>query len=155
MKIKRGLLFCLAVIVMFSMVILYGCRNVIRMDSAEVIETNWDVEMPEGAKEIFYKSSGASFLGDGERYSVYECEDDDSIEKSFEWKDDKDKFIVEGFEDVIHKIRSYEDGDIPKEYVPNLSGEFLYYYKELEDNSKLYIIHIPKENRIYISENIF
>lgn len=154
MSKKRGLLSGLAVLVLLSAGILYGCRDVIITDPVDIIQSNWDIEMPKGAKEILYESSNASFLGDGERYSVYECEDEDSIRNSFEWKDDKSKLIVEGFEDVINKIRGYEDGEIPDEYVPDLTRDFLYYYKKLEDNSKIYIIYIPGDGNIYISEDI-
>lgn len=155
MNKRWDMLLGLTVIVLLSASILYVSRDIIITDPVDIIQSNWDIEMPKDTKEIFYKSSGASLLGDGERYSVYECEDEDSIINSFQWKDDKSSLVVEGFEEVIDKIRGYVGSKIPKEYVPDLNGDFLYYYKELEDNSKIYIIYIPGVSKIYISENIF
>lgn len=123
-------------------------------DPVEIIKTNWDIELPKNSKEVFYESSGGSFLGDGEKYSVYECEDEESISMAFDWKSDKDKSIIEGFQDVIHKIKSYKNTEIPDEFIPDLSEDFVYYYKQLEDNSKIYIIHIDEDSKIYISEDI-
>ena len=155
MNNKWSVLLGLTVIVLFSASILYVSRDVIITDPVDIIELNWDLEMPKCAKEIFYKSSGVSLLGDGERYSVYECEEEDYIRSSFQWKDDKSSLIVEGFKEVIYKIRGYGGSEIPKEYTPDLNRDFLSYYKGLEDNSKIYIIYIPGVSKIYISENIF
>lgn len=154
MKKKRGLLLGLGVMIVLSASILYGCRDLIITDPVDITQSNWDIEMPKGAKQIFYESSEVSFLGDGEKYSVYECEDENSIRNSFDWQDDKSKLMSEGFKTIIHKIRAYEGTEIPDEYVPDLTGEFLYYYKKLEDNSKIYIIYVPGESKIYISEDI-
>lgn len=155
MNNKRRLLLGLLSILALSVWILYGCSSVIMTDPIEVIESNWEIKLPKNAREIFYESSDISFLGDGERYSVYECKDETTIINLFDWKDDKSKIIVSGFEEVIHKIRSYKDTEIHNEYVPDLTRDFFYFHKELEDNSKIYIIHIPGENKIYISEEIF
>lgn len=155
MNNKWSVLLGLTIIVLFSASILYVSRDVIITDPVDIIQSNWDLEMPKSAKELFYKSSGVSILGDGERYSVYECEEEDYIRNSFQWKDDKSSPVVEGFKEVIYKIRGYGDNKIPKVYIPDLNKDFLYYYKELEDNSKIYIIYIPGVSNIYISENIF
>ncbi|MGL5694782.1 MAG: hypothetical protein ACRCXA_11935 [Peptostreptococcaceae bacterium] len=151
MSKKRGLWFNLGLIVLFSVLIFFRCSII---DSVEIIRINWDIELPKNSKEIFYESSEVNFLGDGEKYSVYKCEDEKSISVALDWKDDENKEIVDGFKDVIHSIKSYEGTKIPDEYIPNLTNGFLYYHKVLDDNSKIYIMYIPGDSRIYISEDI-
>ena len=45
----------------------------------------------EGGKEIYYTDSGANFHGDGQRYSVYKYDNEETISNAFEWKNKKDK----------------------------------------------------------------
>lgn len=94
MNNKWSVLLGLTVIVLFSASILYVSRDVIITDPVDIIQSNWDLEMPKSAKELFYKSSGVSILGDGERYSVYECEEEDYIRNSFQWKEDNSKIYI-------------------------------------------------------------
>ncbi|MGL5327721.1 MAG: hypothetical protein ACRDD7_00540 [Peptostreptococcaceae bacterium] len=155
MNKKRGLWLVLGLILLCLVGVLYSCSDAIITDPVEIIKTNWDIDLPKNSKEIFHESSGGSFLGDGEKYSVYECEDEKSISVSFDWKYDEDKDVVDGFEDVIHKIKSYENTEIPDEFIPDLDKDFVYYYKKLDDNSKIYIILIDGDNKLYISEDIF
>ena len=61
------------------------------LDSKDVIYENWHVSLPEGGKEIYYTDSGANFHGDGQRYSVYKYDNEETISNAFEWKNKKDK----------------------------------------------------------------
>ncbi len=65
------------------------------LDSKDVIYENWHVRLPEGGKEIYYTDSGANFHGDGQRYSVYKYDNEETISNAFEWKNKKDKNIEE------------------------------------------------------------
>ena len=56
------------------------------LDSKDVIYENWHVRLPEGGKEIYYTDSGANFHGDGQRYSVYKYDNEETISNAFEWK---------------------------------------------------------------------
>lgn len=111
------------------------------------ININWKIDLPSKYDEIYYKDSGSSFLGDGERYAIFQYETLDEVKNVIEWKT-KDNSI-EGY---ITKI--LENLEVPKENYPNFNNDFIYYHKLKEDNSQMYIILNSELNRIYIVEHI-
>ena len=125
------------------------------LDSKDVIYENWHVRLPEGGKEIYYTDSGANFHGDGQRYSVYKYDNEETISNAFEWKNKKDKNIEEEIKEVLQYLKE-ENVKIPEKYKIDFNKKYKYRTKiDDHDDSKLYLIYIIDEKRIYIVENIY
>lgn len=52
---------------------------------SDIIYENWGIELSESCEEIYYNHRGESPHGDGEHYSVFECDDFEMGNKNFEW----------------------------------------------------------------------
>lgn len=112
-----------------------------------IIKSNWQIELPSGYKVIYSCDSGDSFLGDGQRYHVFEYKENSNIDKTLNWKSDKDINIES---DVFKIISSL---DTPDEYLPKFEEHYKYYYQTESYGSKLYIILSENKDIIYIIEN--
>lgn len=120
-----------------------------------MIYENWHVRLPEGGKEIYYTDSGANFHGDGQRYSVYKYDNEETISNAFEWKNKKDKNIEEEIKEVLQYLKE-ENVKIPEKYKIDFNKKYKYIIKiDDHDDSKLYLIYISDEKRIYVIENIY
>ena len=113
-----------------------------------IINMNWNINLPREYKESFYIDSGESFLGDGQRYSIFQYNTLDEINNVVEWKA-KDNHIKN------YVINILEELEVSKEYYPDFNSDFKYYYKMDEDKSKIYIILNSDLKKVYIAENIF
>lgn len=122
--------------------------------SDDVIYENWNIRLPQNGEEIYYTDSGDSFHGDGIRYSVYKYSSGEIVDNAFQWNDKKDKNMEEEIKEVVENLKE-EDGEISEEYKINFSKRYEYIRKDKDDNSKLYLIHIIDENRIYVIEDIY
>ena len=112
------------------------------------LNSNWNIKLPREYEEIYYKYSGASFLGDGEKYSIFQYNNLDQIKNTMEWENGNNN-EVENFSEKI-----LNDLEIPKEYYPELNEDFLYYKKIKDDNSQICIILNEELKRAYILEYI-
>lgn len=102
--------------------------------------------MPREYEEIYHTDSGASFHGDGQRYSIFEYKSLDEINSLLEWKHKNDNikpFIMS----ILRKL------EVPKEYYPDFNDDFSYYYEVQEDKSEIYIILNSSLKKVYIVEN--
>lgn len=131
-----------------------GLKDVIFTDCLDIICLNWDLKLTKGSKEIYHQTSPSSFLGDGEKYHVFEYTDSD-ISNLVTWQYSKNTSISSEFEDTIVLIQESSNIEIPKEYLPNLNQDYKFYKAIKYDSSKLYIVHIENTNKVYILENIF
>lgn len=113
-----------------------------------IINSNWELNLPRNYEEIYYKDSGPSFNGDGERYSIFQYENLDEINNSIEWQE-KNSSIEINMISVLRKL------EVPEKYYPDFKINFKCYHYEREDNSKIYIILDTNLNKIYTVENIF
>lgn len=125
------------------------------LDSEDVIYENWHIRLPEGGEEIYYTDSGASFHGDGVRYSVYKYENKETISNAFNWNNKKDKNMEEEVKDVLQSLKE-DNVKIPEKYKIDFNKKYKYIRKiDDYDDSKLYLIYIIDEKRIYVVENIY
>lgn len=115
---------------------------------AEVIKANWDVSLPSGYKQIYEKDSGPSFLGDGERYHIFTYKHAERVNHYVDWNDKKNTL----FEDEVSKILS--SLDVPKEYYPDFQKDYKCYFTKNYDSSKLYIIFVEDESKVYVAEDM-
>ena len=100
------------------------------LDSKDVIYENWHVRLPEGGKEIYYTDSGANFHGDGQRYSVYKYDNEETISNAFEWKNKKDKNIEEEIKEVLQYLKE-ENVKIPEKYKIDFNKKYKYIAKAM------------------------
>lgn len=128
-------------------------NGVLFRDSEDVIYENWNIRLPQNGEEIYYTDSGASFHGDGERYSVYEYGNKEIINNVFDWKSKKDEDMERKVKEVLEKLE--EDVNISEEYKIDFNKKYEYIRKAKNDNSELYLIHIIEENKIYVIEEIY
>lgn len=113
-----------------------------------VININWNLDLPRNYEEIYYKDSGPSFNGDGERYSIFKYENLEEINDAVDWKE-KNSSIETNVLNILRKLK------VPEEYYPNNNSNCKYYYYIEEDNFKIYMILDINLNKIYIVEDIF
>lgn len=115
---------------------------------SNILSENWNLKISENYEQVYSKDSGESFLGDGKRYHVFKYNDNEVINKNFDWKSEKNLDI----ELQIQKILN--DLDINKEQYPNFIENYKY-YESIDHTSKLYIIYFENEGIVYIIEDIY
>ena len=112
------------------------------------INVNWNLDLPRNYEEIYYKDSGPSFNGDGERYSIFRYKNLEEINVAVDWKE-KNSSIETNVVNILRKLK------VPEEYYPNYNSNCKYYCYIEEDNSKICMILDINLNKIYIVEDIF
>lgn len=140
----------LSVIITITLILTISTIIMIKEENRyyHIINMNWNINLPREYKEIFYIDSGESFLGDGQRYSIFQYNTLDEINSTIEWKDKVD-YIEDYVVDILEEL------EVSKEYYPDFNSDFKYYYKMDEDKSKIYIILNSDLKKVYIAENIF
>lgn len=139
-----GIIGIITVIMLISSVIITKEQNLYY----HAINMNWNLNLPRNYEEIYYKDSGPSFNGDGERYSIFKYENLEEVNYLIDWQDKNNSIEI----NMISILRKLE---VPEEYYPNYNSNFKYYYYMKEDNSTIYMILDINLNKIYIVEDIF
>lgn len=114
----------------------------------EIIKANWEISLPNGYKEIYEKDSGASFLGDGQRYHIFRYKDIEAVNECIEWYVGTNVVVKTEVEEVLEGL------DVPEDMWPNLTTEYKYYSKLKLDSSRLYLIFNEELKELYIVEDI-
>ena len=94
-------------------------------------------------RQFYYTDSGASFHGDGYRYSIFSCKKPEVI-----WERENTVFNYKEFLDDV-----YKELPVPEEKKVNLF-ECSYYYQIAEDGSKLLLMYDNECMRLYSIEEI-
>jgi len=134
------------VIVVVIGLFFYGCLNNNNYDT--IIYQNWSIHLPKSYQEVYSKDSGSSFLGDGERYHVFQYNKLSDIKESLVWENTRNSIM----ESEILKITEYLD--VLDEYIPNFENEYNYFIK-YENYSTIYLILIEDSKLLYIIEDIY
>jgi len=116
---------------------------------AEIINMNWSIKLPSAYKEIYSVESEASFHGDGERYHIFEYKNEEKINLSLNWENNKNLAMESTIEKVLNTL------NISKENMPNFQSKYKYYTEEKSDSSKIYLIFVNDMKRLYIIEDIY
>lgn len=124
--------------VFFLICILSGC-----VSSAILLERNWNIDLPSDIEEIYYTDSGASFHGDGYRYSIFSCKKPEVI-----WENEKPEF---NYKELLNDV--YRELSVPEEKRVKLF-EGSYYYQIADDGSKLLLIYDNECMKLYSIEEI-
>jgi len=104
--------------------------------------------LPLEYEEMYSIDSGPSFLGDGQRYHIFEYANKDEIEEVLNWQSGKNIIMESSIISILKALK------VPDEYIPKLERDYKYYFKTKNDSSMLYIIFSEEANRIYIVEDI-
>ena len=155
-KIFKILLIFISIILIFvvllfsQMIFTLMSNGMLFLGGDDVIYENWNIRLPQSGKEIYYITGEPSFHGDGPRFSVYEYDDEEIIDSSFDWKDKKNTNVEDEINNILKILDEYND--VPKEYIPNLEKSYKYLTNSKEDGSDIYLIYVTGENRIYVIE---
>lgn len=141
-----------AAIVIVLFIIIFGLPIIryVRWNSAysNIIKNNWGIELSKQYKEIYSLDSGPSFHGDGERYHIFQYDDNKHVSPFLVWQGENDLYIEEKVKNIIINL------NVPEKYTPDFSRKYNYYYKTDTDSSKIYILFFHESNRLYIIEQI-
>lgn len=115
---------------------------------SNIVNSNWNIELPKENKEVYSIGSEESFLGDGKRYHILKY-DNDSINLCLDWNTKKDLKIESSVNGILSTLK------VPEKNIISFDNEYKYYYKKEDDSSELFIVFIPKFDRVYIVEDIY
>lgn len=151
MKKKNLITVLLAIIISLFLLFLVVVYNFTKEfnNYTNIVDTNWDIQLPKNLIEFYKADSGPSFHGDGERYHVFEFENSDDFTSSIQWCHNKNLVFECNIEEILEEL------NIPKEFYPDFQCDYEYYFKtDLEDSSEIYIVFIPDLNKVYVIEHI-
>lgn len=135
MRIAVTLILCLA--------LLAGCSS----SYADIIEANWDIDLPRDYAEKYAADSGASFHGDGFRYHVFHYDDGNAVNSMFDWSTDQSRTYAKW------TMEWSEQWGVPIETDADLS-QFPSWSKKRHDNSTLILFWDDEGGCLYIVEDL-
>ena len=145
---KRSLKTIIIVLSLVGIVLLVGLFGMYSfmksyMSTAKTFKYNWGIVIPNDFDEEYYTDTGASFGGDGERYTIYS-----GTKFTMDFNTEKN----EDLEDTIKFM--YDKLNIPKDKQIDFSHK--YQWKKINDRDdkrdELYIIYDQKLNKYYFYE---
>jgi len=146
---KKKTIFTLIFILLLCIGVFFSYKFIKEKNTySNVIQANWEVELPLEYKEIYSIDSGPSFLGDGQRYHIFEYANKDEIEEVLNWQSGKNIIMESSIISILKALK------VPDEYIPKLERDYKYYFKTKNDSSMLYIVFSEEANRVYIVEDI-
>lgn len=132
-----------------STVWLTGC-----VSDEMIIQANWKMQLTDGGKELYHADTGASFHGDGEKYTVLQYENTEDISKFLNWRADDGTGTLytnsysEFAENCLNII------DVPQKERPDYE-ECVYSYREREtDSSELLLAYDKEKEQLYVLESV-
>lgn len=136
---KRLIKFIIGICLIFIAI----CISIIQHSSyANVIKTNWNIDIPQYYTEI-YHFSPQSFHGDGTRYSVLQYDQD--ISSSFDFKP-----ITSSYKDIVYHLIGQTEQVTPKDMYPSCYNQLIYIQEKESDT--LYIIYDSNDFKLYVIE---
>lgn len=146
---RKGIIYLIIIVVVLA-ITLVGGYSIYRVNEnyLNIIESNWGVQLPINAEEIYVSDSGASFLGDGRRYHVYQYEDNGDARNCLSWTSDKDVFLEKKIRDILKEL------DVAKENYPDFQLEYKRYSEYDNDKSQMDILYFEELNKMYVIEDI-
>ncbi|MDR1003043.1 MAG: hypothetical protein LBL82_07240 [Oscillospiraceae bacterium] len=154
-KKKRDI--TIAVLLSALMLTLTACAEWFESDTSmsekHPVQQNWGVTIPLTARELYSFDTPSSIFGDGLRWNVYAYDDPDA---NF-FSDFESERSAEAESEIVEFS---EDGDIPREYFPDFTQDYIWkrYIAEplmtvdgrtyYDDN--MYILYFPSEKRLYV-----
>jgi hypothetical protein len=144
---KKGLLITSILIILLVAVL---GSYVLNQRYTLAIERNWSIQLPRSYDELYVIDSGQSFLGDGERFHVFEYRDNHDVIAALSWENGPNTDI----EDSISKILKSLGASAT--FTPDFKSEYLYSTHVRSDGySTLYLVFFESTHRLYLIESIF
>lgn len=145
-KLKKTMLLSLIIIILlvaFSIGLYkYMCNY---MNTAKTFELNWGITLPNDFEEEYYIDTGASFHGDGKRYSIF---------KGINFMTSLNEAKNLELENEIFDL--YDSLNVPKEKQIDFSHQYSWIKILQKDDERNYIycIYDKEINKFYFYENI-
>ena len=115
---------------------------------SNIIEKNWGINLSKEYEEIYNKDE-KSFLGDGNRYHLFQYKNPININKNFDWINEKNSSIESKISNILAEL------EVEKKYMPNFENRYKYYFKKNQDLSQIYILYFEDEKKVYTIENLY
>lgn len=119
-----------------------------------LIQKNWEIKLPIGGRELYHADTGASFHGDGEKYTVFQYGSTEDVSTFLNWEKDED--TATRYENSYAEFaeKCLDTIDIPSEERPDYE-ECVYWYREREtDFSELLLAYDDGKKQLYVIENV-
>lgn len=65
---------------------------------------NWSIKLPSSYKEIYSIDSGASFLGDGQRYHILKYDDENNLNIALNWENKRNEYMETSVQKVLNTL---------------------------------------------------
>lgn len=115
---------------------------------SNIINSNWDIDLPRCSKEIYEIDSGPSFHGDGERYHILKYRNTKKVHTTLNCQDNNNLILEDDVKSILNNL------NVPIEYHPNFNHDYKFYYISKENyGSKIYMILDDKTNNLYTIEH--
>ncbi|MEZ0536625.1 hypothetical protein ACAG39_05155 [Caldicellulosiruptoraceae bacterium PP1] len=144
---ERLLKFIGAILLLFIVIVIFLYIQI--NTYSKVINLNWSIKLPNSYKEIYSANSGASFHGDGQRYHIFEYNNENEINQALNWINAKNVSMELEINKILNNL------NVSKQNMPDYNKKYKYYVKFQEDSSKIYLIFVPDTRKLYIIEDIY
>ncbi|MPQ44866.1 hypothetical protein [Clostridium tarantellae] len=149
MQKKRIFISVLVLIILILSIIGFLIFQFVKNENiySNIIKSNWKIELPTEYNEIYSNDSGDSFLGDGQRYHIFEYKDTTNIIKSLNWQENKNINVE------LNILKILSNLDISSEFLPDFKHDYQYFSQTEPDSSEIYIVFFEELRKVYIIEN--
>jgi hypothetical protein len=145
---KKAIISVFSVLTVVGLISAYVIYDYVRERNtySNIIKANWNITLPKKYDKI-YENEEPSFLGDGDRYHVFQYNDIEKIDSLFDWIDEKNESMEASSEEILKNL------NVPKKSYPDFKNSYKYYWKIKDDNSKIYFIFYPNTKEVYVLEH--
>lgn len=144
-RVTKGVIGILLTLSFLIIVLIYGELNA---PYTKIISLNWNIKLPNSGKQIYSANSKSSFLGDGERYHIFEYKNNNDVISSLSWEGGKNQDIESSAAKVLSAL------NVTQNNMPNLKDNYRYYTRTKDDSSKIYLIFDTELKKLYVIEDI-
>ncbi len=154
-KAKKPLLVSAIIAIAVAAMLLAGGYLLTRLSASnytQTLQANWEIRLPSSCTLIYNTDSGASSHGDGRRYHVYTCMDEDALTQALAWESEQSATLFcDSYADAVTawlEAISAEDAQYPD------FSRCVYYYLASEDSSELIVLWDCGSQTVYVAESI-
>ena len=142
--------FLLIILVDILLILLFGLLLSVRSKQsyAQILYTNWNIQIPDNLTEIYEQQGEPSFHGDGPRYHVFQDHNHDTWISFYSSFSDEKNISAEKF--MISVLTELE---VPPEEWPDFSHSYCWMTKKGEGISeRIYFLYDKATVKLYIAE---
>ena len=144
---KKGLLITSILIIL--LVAILG-SYVLNQRYTLAIEKNWSIQLPRSYDELYVIDSGESFLGDGERFHVFEYSGNHDVIAALSWEKGPNAKVEESITKILQSLGASAT------FAPDFKLDYLYSTHVLSDGtSTLHLVFFESTHRLYVIESIY